>query len=210
MEVPPAHICYRSIGFRRLRRIVNEAYLASFLSSRYPYVSQLDEDWKTGGLSFDDFGVSWKSALDEVVSSRQSLASFEPLRNVTEEEEERFLSTLSLERKGLVVTKRKGQSRPLPEKKADSATVIRLGKERLCRMDKSVSSFLTSNPAALPLVSEIESRILALYPMGEGCITLDSPLELFLAQGVAQFYGFQSQGRYFCIVSITYFYLLVF
>ncbi|EME31243.1 hypothetical protein Gasu_14850 isoform 2 [Galdieria sulphuraria] len=191
MEVASTHL-YRSVGFRRLRRIVNEAYLASLLESRYPY-SQIGEECSSRGLSIEDFRMSWKSAFGEIVTSREKLAAFEPLRNVTEEEEEKFLMTLSLKRKGRVMSERERQSQPLEEKNENSATLTRLGKERFCKMDKRVCSFLTSNPSALPMVTEIESRILVLYPMG-GCLMLDSAFELFLAQGVAQFYGFKSHN----------------
>ncbi|GJQ08504.1 hypothetical protein GpartN1_g295.t1 [Galdieria partita] len=189
MQVAPTHLC-RTVGFRRLRRMVNEAYLASFLDSHFPY-AQVGEDWNSRGLSIEDFRVSWKNALDEVVTSREGLAAFEPLRNVTEEEEKKYLLTLSLERKGVVASKRKHQSQALEEEKEDSTT-SHLGRHGLCKMDRRVYSFLTRNPSALPIVTEIESRVLALYPMG-GYVMLDSPFELFLAQGIAQFYGFKSQ-----------------
>jgi len=190
MQIPP-HLPYHSVGFRRLRRIVNEAYLTSFINSLYPHTLRVDEEWNSRGLSVEDFRVTLKGALAEVVSSREKLASFELLRNVTEEEEEKFLLSLSLKRQGdMVVSKRKRQ----PSNLHKEATPTQLGQEMLRKMDERVSSFITSNPSVLPIVNEIEVRVLALYPVG-GYIVLDTPFELFLARGVAQFYGFISHTR---------------
>eukprot|EP00871_Galdieria_phlegrea_P004127 jgi/Galph1/4715/GphlegSOOS_G3392.1 len=190
VEEPVCNL-YRSVGFRRLRRIVNEIYLRSFEGFRHSYSEGLGEPSGATVPCKEDFRVSWKNAFDEVVTNSRNLMSFEPFRNVTEEEEKRILLALELKQRRQSKRTRRSQTNSTNWELDER---LRLATTQWNRVDKRIRPLLVKNSAVTPLVVDIESQILALYPHG-GYLYIETSFERLLAHGIAQFHGMKSYSR---------------